>query len=274
MNRALWQKAVADCWLQCLISALILVGFSWIFIWLVSQVPAGALTPLMRLFGQFIEQMSGLPVAELLSPAGRLSLLFVHVVTMLVCVGWAVGRGSAPISGEVGRGTMDLLASLPIRRATLIFIPAAVSAAGAMLLALTVWAGIALGVKTVTLEGPVPLGQFAPGVLNFFAMIFCLTGMTCFVSSWVADRWRTIFISVGVFLISFILKMIAQLWQAGSWLRYGSFLTAFQPQQLVLGSKPHDWTAFRYNAVLIGLGLICYAAAAIVFWRRDVPASR
>jgi ABC-2 type transport system permease protein len=274
MNRALWRKAIADCWLQWLISAAILVGFSWIFIWLISRVPSGALAPLLQVFGGFLEKVVGLPVKDMLSPAGRLSVLFVHVVTMLVCVGWAVGRGSAPISGEVGRGRMDLLATLPIRRATLIFIPAVIAAAGALLLTLAIWLGIALGLKTVTLEGPVRLGQFTPAVENLFAMIFCLTGITCMVSSWVADRWRAIFIAVGVFLISYILKMIGQMWPDGGWIQYGSFLSAFQPQQLVFRTEPGDWTAFCYNMVLFGLGLTCYLIAAVVFSRRDVPVGR
>ncbi|MBN2578429.1 MAG: hypothetical protein JXB10_05510 [Pirellulales bacterium] len=270
----MWHKAVADCWLQWAISAAILVGFSWIFIWLMSQVPAAALSPLMQVVGKVVEKVAGLPVDDLISTPGRVSVLFVHVVTMLVCVGWAVGRGSAPISGEIGRGRMDILATLPVRRPTLLFIPAVVSTAGALLLALALWAGIALGIRTIALEEPVSPGRFAPGAVNLFSLIFCLTGMTCLVSAWIVDRWRAIFITVGFFLVSMIIEMVSRMWPGGSWLRYASFLTAFRPQQLILYADPGSEVAFRCNAVLIGLGLLCYFAAAVVFWRRDIPAAR
>jgi hypothetical protein len=118
MNRALWKKAIADCWLQWVVSAVILIGFSWIFIWLMSQIPASALSPLMQVFGKFVEKVVGLPVSDLLSTPGRVSVLFSHMVTFLVCTVWAVGRGSAPICGEISRGRMDLLATLPVRRPT------------------------------------------------------------------------------------------------------------------------------------------------------------
>jgi hypothetical protein len=274
MNRALWKKAIADCWLQWVVSAVILIGFSWIFIWLISLVPSSALLPLVQLFGDFIEKMVGLPLKDFISTPGRVSIVFAHVVTLIVCVGWAMGRGSAPISGEIGRGRMDLLATLPVRRPTLLFIPAVVSAAGALLLALALWAGIALGIHTVTLEDPVSPWIFIPGVWNLFSIIFCLTGMTCLVTAWVADRWRAIFITLGFTLISIIIGMVSRMWPAGSWLRYGSFTSAYQPERLILRVTPDDWTAFRCNAVLLGLGLACYLAAALVFWRRDIPASR
>jgi ABC-2 type transport system permease protein len=265
---------VGDCWVQWLISAVILIGFSWIFIWLVSLVPSSSLIIFLQRFLGFFEKMTGLRSQDFFSPIGRVSFLFVHVVTLLVCVGWAVGRGSAPISGEVGRGRLDLLAALPVHRPTLIFIPAVVTAAGALLLALVLWAGIYVGLKTVTLEKPVSPGQFAPGVWNLAAMVFCLSGITCLVSSWVADRWRAIFLTIGVFLVSFILELVGRMWPAGGWLRYVSFLAAFQPQQLILYKQSGAWAALRPTVVLLGLGVACYVAAAVVFWRRDIPAAR
>jgi uncharacterized membrane protein len=149
-----------------------------------------------------------------------------------------------------------------------------VSTVGALLLALTLWAGIALGIQTVTLEESVSPWIFAPGVWNLFSLTFCLTGMTCLVSAWIADRWRAIFITLGFYLVSIILDMVSRIWPGGNWLRYVSFLTAYEPQHLILYAKTDPWAAFRCNAVLLSLGLSSYVAATLVFWRRDIPASR
>ena len=141
------------------------------------------------------------------------------------------------------------------------------------ILAASVWLGIALGLATIKIED-VTLAKFLPGVLNLFSMMFCLAGITTFISSWSRDRWRTIFLAIGFFLVSFILEMVGRMWEKGGWLQYLSFLSAFQPQELILLPEKAGWPMIRSNVVLLGLGLTGYLAAAIIFWRRDVPMSR
>jgi hypothetical protein len=91
MNRALWRKAFFDVWVQLLISSLVLVGFSWIFLWLISLFKADVAFALIKALPEFIPRILGLPIAELVTPTGAISLVFVHVVTLLVCIGW-IGR--------------------------------------------------------------------------------------------------------------------------------------------------------------------------------------
>jgi ABC-2 type transport system permease protein len=273
MNPALWRKAISDSWLHLVISSLILIAFAWIFLWLMSKIQLDLFATVLKAMPALFQKLIGFPAAELATSLGRTSLLFVHVVTLLVCVGWAVGRGSDPISGEIGRGTMDLLASLPVYRPSLLFPPAVVAALGTAFLAASVWLGIALGLATIKIEN-VTLAQFLPAVTNLFSMVFCLTGVTTFISSWSSDRWRTVFMAVGFFLVSFIMELVVRVWEDGRWLGYFTFLSQFHPQEFTLMPEKAGWPLIRANAILIGLGLTGYLAAAIVFWRRDVPMSR
>jgi len=272
MNAALWKKAVSDAWLQLAVCSVLLVLFSWVFVWLMSLFPVGAFSTILRWMPSFVQPIVGVPLAELATPTGQLSILYVHAITLLLCVGWAVGRGSDPISGEIGRGTMDLILSLPIRRVEVLVAPAVVAAAGAAVLAASVSAGTLLGLKTVTLHGDVSLWKFFPGAVNLCAMTFCLTGVTALFSSFNRDRWRTISLAAGFFVISFIIKMVGRLWSAGWWLKYCTFLSAFQPQRLILVPDHSGLTALKCNLTLVLLGLTCYAAAGVIFSRRDIPA--
>ncbi len=277
MNLALWRKAVSDAWLQLALSCLLLVLFSWVFVWLMSLFPLGAWGKLLNLLPGFVEPLVGIPLAKLASTAGKLSVLYVHVVTVLVCVGWAVGRGSNPISGEIGRGTMDLVVSLPVRRASILVPPAVVATLGAVALAFSVLGGTTIGTMTVTLEGNVALRSFLPGVINLICLTFLLTGITMFVSSLTRDRWRAIAVTVGFFVISIIVKMVGRLWPEDHWLdsrwfKYSSILTAFEPQRLIL--VPDKNQALWYDATLVGTGLICYLLAAVILTYRDIPAAR
>jgi ABC-2 type transport system permease protein len=274
MNLAIWKKAVADAWRQLVASAVLLVLFTWLFAWLMSRFHAGAFGAMLNLLPNFLQPMLGVPLQKLATPLGQLSIVFIHVVTLLVCVGWALGRGSDSISGEIGRGTIDLLLSLPVWRVTVMLVPAVVTAIGTVLLAAAVWGGVGLGLLCFRFEPPVSLGQFLPGVANLAAMIFCFTGITTLASSLNRDRWRTIAWAGGLFIVSLIVKMVARLWPEGWWLYDMSFLAAFEPQELILMPETAGRLALQYNATLVGLGLACYLVAGIVFTYRDIPGPR
>ncbi|MGA2257486.1 MAG: ABC transporter permease subunit, partial [Thermoguttaceae bacterium] len=216
----------------------------------------------------------GVPLKLLASPVGQLSVLYVDVVTLLVCVGWALGRGSDSVSGEIARGTMDLILSLPVWRVTVLLVPAIVTTVGSMLLAASVQLGTMLGLASVRFEAPPTSAAFLPGTINLFCMIFCFTAITTLVSSWGRDRWTTIGIAGGFFIFSLIVKLIARMWPGGKRLFALSFLSAFKPQELILMPDVTGRAAALSNLTLLGLGLACYVTAAVIFSRRDIPGPR
>ncbi len=274
MNLALWKKAVSDAWRTLVVSSVLLVLFCWLFVWLMSFFDVRKWAALLSLLPDFIQPIAGVQMAKLATPAGQLSIVFAHLVTILVCVGWAVGRGSDSISGEIGRGTMDLILSLPVWRFSVMAVPAVIAAVGAAVLAAAVWLGLGLGLLCVRFPSPPSLGQFLPGAANLFAMTFCFTGITTFISSWNRDRWRTVSLAGGLFVVSLILKLVVRIWPKGRWLGYLSFLSLFQPQELILSPPAHGWMGLHYNLTLVLIGLLSYAAAAAIFWWRDIPAPR
>jgi hypothetical protein len=274
MNPAIWKRAVWECRLQLGISAALLILFGWLFVWLMSLFQAGAWASLLNLLPNFMQPMLGVPVAALATPAGQISVLYVHLVTMLVMIGWAIGQGSDVVSGEIARGTMEHLAALPIRRATLVVVPAVVSAVGSLVLAFSVWLGSLLGLLTVHFHAKVSIGLFLPAVFNLAAMTFCLTSLTTLFSACGRDRWQTIKLSGGLYLASLVLKMTARVWPAGQWLRWCSFLTAYEPQQLILMPSSRWWWSLGYDGLLVGVGLVAIVAAAVIFSHRDLPIAR
>jgi len=274
MNWALWKKAVSDSWVHLLASCALLCGFAWVFVWFTSLLPSGAWGSILSWIPQFARPLLGMPVADLATVTGQISFLYVHVVTTLVCVGWAIGRGSESVSGEISRGTMDLILTLPVRRVSVLLVPAVVATLGAAIMALALWFGTWLGLLSFHLTEKAPLARFLPGAVNLFAMTFCLTGVTAFISSWNRDRWRTVSLAAGFFLVSFIIKILARLWEAGAWLEYLSFLSAFEPQRLILPQPGAEALGLWYNGVLLGLGVVAYGLGAVVLAYRDIPAAK
>ncbi len=279
---ALWKKAVRDAWLHLALSCVILLGFAWLFVWFVSQLPLGAFGMMLRWMPDVFKPMLGVPVAALATPLGQLSVLFVHAITLLVFIGWALGRGSDPITGELSRGTMDLILSLPVRRSAVLIPSAVVAAAGSVILGGALLGGIGLGLWTCSVAEAPELKQLLPGAVNLCAMTFCLTAMTTLFSALGRDRWRTIALSAGFFVVALIVKMAARIWPADwpegwhvSWWLYKlTFLSVFQPQELILLGDDPEVSALRYDLALVGLGLAAYVLAGVILWRRDIPAAR
>ncbi|MCX7425380.1 MAG: ABC transporter permease subunit [Planctomycetia bacterium] len=273
MNRALWNKAWSAAWPQLVGSSVLLVFFGWLFVWLMGLFQLGIWSKVLSMLPSFSQRMLGVPIADLATPVGQLSFLYDHVITMLISLSWAIGRGSDPVSGEISRGTMDLTLTLPVRRVTVLAIPAIVATLGAVVLAAAVLGGNWIGLVVARPEENIPLAPFVPGAINLAAMTFALTGITSVISSFNRDRWRTISIAVVFFVVSLMVKMIARIWEPGEWLRYASFLTPFDPQRLVLAHGDALRLSLWYDGTLVAVGLAGYVAGAAIFSRRDIPAA-
>ncbi len=273
MNWALWKKSLTDLWLFLALSTILLLLFGWVFVWFTSLFQLGAWGALLNAMPRALQPMFGVPIAQLASPAGQVRMIYVHPIPLVICIGWAVGRGSDMVSGEIGRGTMEHLLTLPVRRVWVLAAPAFCSTLGTLVLAASLWLGTWLGIATVELHASLSVRQFLPGAANLCALTFCLTGLTALCSSWDHNRWRTMALAGGFYVVSFLLWLVARVWQAGWWLKYLTILTAFEPQRLILQPDAQS-LAWRYNGTLIALGLLSYAAAAVIFTRRDIPQPR
>lgn len=273
MSSALWSKTVRETWGSLVPCLLLLFGFSWIFVWLTSF--ALDLTGLANVFGQFFgmfERLAGVPLKDLATTRGKLALLYIDAVTVFTSIGWAIARGSDVVSGEVGRGTMEMLLAQPVRRSEIIGVQAAVTTIGAALLSLAVWLGIAAGLATVDLRDEPSLLAVFPASLNLFALIVAIAGLSTFISAWHRERWQTIGLVSGIVIVELIVKVVGKAWPDGGWLLYLTFLSAFEPQAAL--TRPDDVASLmlRHDLVLLVLGAACYAGALVVFTRWDVPA--
>lgn len=271
LNKALWRKAFGDTrvLLACLMA--LLFCFNWLFVYLSSLIELGPLGVFLQTLPPAFERLSDVPLGSVATTVGRISMAFVDPVVVVATSLWAVGRGSDAVSGEIGRGTMEMLLAQPVRRLSVLATQGAMTLVGSALIALAALLGTWAGLATVRLGEPLEWTRFLPGAINLFAVMVFLAGFSTAMSSWDNYRWRTIGIVGGFFILELVFKVVGRLVDHLQWLLKLSFLTAFQPQTLI--ADPGNWAlALQYNGVLIGLGLAGYVAAAAVFCRRDLPA--
>jgi ABC-2 type transport system permease protein len=233
-----------------------------------------------------------------------LSIGYVHPLVQTVLCVWAIGRASLAIAGEIDRGTMELLLAQPVPRWRVILAHLGVDAIVIPLVALSLWAGTAVGAALVgPFEAPssaaldlpaglvlppvdpavlqVDLRAFGPALWNVGALLFAVSGLTMALSAAGRFRNRVIGGAVLLTLLQFLVNVVGQLWDAAAWLRPFTVFYYYQPQQVILTGR---WTvdpgalwnggphAVNVLAVLFGVGAAGYAVALWAFTRRDLPA--
>jgi ABC-2 type transport system permease protein len=285
MTSALLSKAIRDA--RLLFGGLLLLAFffPWIHIWFSGKIRLSA-------FAEFLssavprdwERFSAVPFSEVATPAGRIALAYGHPMILLAAAAWAIARGSDCVSGEIGRGTMEMLLAQPVRRSTVYTSQAIVTVLGGALLALAVWCGTAVGLSTVELPEPISPRLYIPAAVNLFGLVVCLSGMSALASSWDSYRWRTIGLMIAVYVVTTVLQVVGRISDDWQWAGYLSLLSAYQPQSMV--ARPEEaWSLLAYEdgsvtglglgglqLVLFALGAASYLAGGAIFNRREIPA--
>ncbi len=283
MNWALWKKNVREARWLLAGCAVLMFAFHWLRVWLVSQMPLENFRLILSLLPSKLERISPVPFQQVATPEGRIAYAYDEPLVILLVTVWAIARGSDAISGEVGRGTMEMVLAQPVRRLSVLGTQAAVTILGAAAIVAAAWLGMWTGLATISLDQPVAASRFVPCAINLFAFGTFIAGLSTLVSSCDRYRSRTIGIVGGFYAIEMVVKAVGRMAPQLHWLTYCSFFTAYEPQVLIADPRRAWSWWFRddealilgglgYDAILLGLGLICYVAAAVVFARRDLPA--
>ncbi len=271
-NRAVWHQAWGD--QKILLAAIVSLwaAFPWLYLWLQSQVPMGDFQMILKLIPEDWQKLSGVPIADVATPVGRVALAFVDPMIVLGATVWGVTRGSDIVSGPLERGTLEMVLAAPVRRTAVYATHAAATIIGGAIacgvLLASIWTAVAFG----PWAGKVDPSLFTPAVLNVLGLMTCMAGLAGLVSAAGSHRSHAIGIMCGFYVVSLLAKLVGRMsdrFEAVGWL---SVFNAFEPQRLVAGTAESWWLLARYDAILVGIGLSAFVAGAIIFARRDLPA--
>lgn len=263
-----------------------MIWFCWVRVWLVSRIDTDRFTRILDLLPSDWQRFMSADFAWLITYAGRLSIAYDELV-VVGCMGlWSIARGSDCVSGELGRGTMEMLLAQPLSRFAVLVSQAGVTLIGVAVLAFSAWFGTFLGIQTTTVEQqvtsswelplplplvgseiPVPFAEpqtkqvamrelvdsqlFIPPSIGLFAFGAMIAGFTALMSSWDRYRWRTIGIVTFICLVQLIVKLVGLASDDYAWMMYLSAFTAYEPEMLVqiADQRPQfTWSLHLYDA--------------------------
>lgn len=276
MTRLLIKKAMHEAALLFCACGLMVFVFCWARVWILSQFDLQQFRPLLDQLRPF-EKFSPVPLEQLLTYRGSLAMTFHEPVLILCILVWSIARGSDVVSGEINRGTLEMLLAQPITRWQLLWTQAVVGTLGLALLCLLVWLGLAVGIQTnsvreqiaPTVELTIPFTPFripvqigaaqevltpmaehvdarvliAPScqLFAFGFFVFCLSVM---LSSFDRYRWRTLGIVIGVYIVQLLVLLLSRATTSMEWLGYFTFLSAYRPDSTVHFARYSWWDAW------------------------------
>jgi len=258
--------------------------------------------------GKVTQAVLGGAGIEFDKPNDFLAVALIHPVVVILACLWSVGRAGGAVSGELERGTMELLLSQPVPRSRIIWAHFLVDLITIPSLCACVVLGTQLGLWLVgpfdvdyasvkklppavqmfmQNNGPATLDVSATrqwlGALNLAALMFAVSGLTMFISSIGRNRFRALGTAGLLGTAMFILNIVGQMWLPAAYVRPLSVFFYYQPQKIWLKDQ---WTvdlgetwagdepilALPVLVVLIGIGTAGYLTALRIFVRRDLPA--
>lgn len=285
MIRALLRRYVHDARWLLFGCGLALFAFCWMRVWLVSRLDTSRFKAILDLLPSDWRRFSPVDFDWLVTYAGRIALAYDELIVVMCVSIWAIARGSDAVSGELNRGTLEMLLAQPVSRLKLLLTQAGVTIAGVAVLAGLTWLGTWVGIQTTTVkeefrptwklpielpllgrEIPVPFSEkqtrlvpmtekveshvFWPGAANLFSLGFMLAGVTTFLSSWDRYRWRTIGIVCAAYVVELMLKLAGLASDDLAWLLYLSVFTAYEPEVFVnlATTEPElAWSLVRFE---------------------------
>lgn len=255
-------------------------AFAWIRVWIVASMETHQFQRIARNLPDLVKRLSPVPIDQFITYPGLIGFTFEEPLAYLTMAVWTIARGSDCVSGEIGRGSMEMLLAQPISRLRYLITHSLVTLLGIAIIASAAYVGTHLGVKTaeVRVHKPskpwtvpffgmklqsqkpsdeytmIPLGQyikpklFVVCTLNYAALGVFLAGATTCLSAFDRSRGRTIGMIVGFYVIQTVMELTGMVVEGYRWLLRFTFFGAYEPVAMATNvARDHD-LAWRFWA--------------------------
>lgn len=208
----------------------------------------------------------GIEAAADIGPAAMMAIVWVHPVVLALTWTLAIWAGTRVPVGEVDRGTIDVLLTMPVSRTGVFAAEALVAGIfGALVIGLALLGNVIGGWAV----DPEIMGTIVARLwvsLNLWALFACVFGLSALASSLCERRGRAIGAVVALVIAAFVVGFLSAYSPAIKPILFLSILNYYRPLHVLQGGV----VPVRDILVLLGVGAICWTTAAAVFARRDI----
>lgn len=195
---------------------------------------------------------------------GFITLEYLSNMWVIIMAVFAIGTGANALSGEIERGTMELLLAQPITRRSVVVSRHFYFSLALIGLIVAALAPIAVGASLV--GGEINYhGLLAVGILAFF-FYGAIGSYTFMFSSMFNSRGMSISLASGVIIFAYALDLLSKFNDTVNNFHFLSLFDYYDPYRHL-----HDASyAWGDIAVLAGIIVVCTGVAVTWFERRDI----
>jgi ABC-2 type transport system permease protein len=197
------------------------------------------------------------------TPGGFLAIGYTHPFFILLLATWVVRVSAAAVAGEVGTGTMDVMASRPAARWTFLIAGMKTVMLGLAVIVGCAWLGTALGLRLRPLG--VPASSLLPVAATAWLLFATFGAVGLLVSAAYREGGPAIGWTTAVIAGSFVLDYLARLWAPLARLRPVSLFRYYEPQAIFVSGVPASTLV-----VLISTLVVALVAGVVILTRRDL----
>jgi|CXWL01.1.fsa_nt_gi ABC-2 type transport system permease protein len=216
---------------------------------------------------RFMTIMIGSDPLTYMSPTAITAFGFTHPLVWALLIIFAISMGSGVLAGEMDRGTMDLVATLPISRGRIYASHSAMLLAMGLVMCWGVWVGVAIGRRILGVYD-VRLDLLVRVTWNLYAVYVLIASFSLAISAMTSRRGPAVAAAFFLVFYAFVLNVLRAIWPKLDALAWSDFLYYYQSLRIIW-DEGYRWKDF---AVLLSMAAAWWIVGYVAFSRRDIPA--
>jgi len=211
-----------------------------------------------------LAKLFGAESFDLTSFDNFVSVQFLSLMWVILVAAFIIAMARRMVAGELRDGTLEFLLSQPVRRWKLLSVQALLllaAIAGFVLLTVAslVASAAAFGIET-------SLSGFAVFMIPATSLMIAIAGYSILFSAVFSEPGKAAMAAAGLTLLFYLLNFAASYWTGIEKLGWLSIFKYYRPLEVLQNSSVGALDV----VVPACFGLACFAAALVVFQRRDV----
>ena len=195
-----------------------------------------------------------------------IALDYRHPVYIIAGLAFVLSVSSGAAAREIERGTALMLLASPIARWRYLAAKIGVLVVGSVVIVTMCWLGSLAGAFLTGMAGDVERGTLLLAQVNALGVLLAAGGIAVLLSAVSSDGGRTVSVAAGILTVMYFLDFVGAIWGPAEPLAPLSLFYYFDP----LAIATDGGTLLRDVVVLFGVALAFFAAALVLFQRRDI----
>jgi ABC-2 type transport system permease protein len=214
----------------------------------------------------FVTMLLGNALGAEITARSMQAFLYVHPAVLILVWAHAVTFCTRVPAGEIDRGTIDVLLSLPVSRRALYWVESVMwLITGVVVLSMGL-AGHLVAAPRMPDELRPDLQRVMLVMANLYCVYVAVGGIAFLVSAMSDRRGRAIAVVFSILLASFLLNFVANFWEPAQQIAFLGILEYYRPAEILQrGDFP-----VRDIAVLTAVGFVTWLAGGEILARRSI----